>query len=210
MRASLAVGLAAFVPGCISMPYAAGLAAAENATMARPAPGASDVYLDAAQTPAVSLTDHLLAMCTSENGFALGASGEKDQGLCTGELAAEFATAFARGAELYRVRLEVEQVKVEIAAAQRELWTARREVKALDVSLNSVFSPADRRAMLKTARAGREADEARLTTELARLQARLAAAEATERSRRAMLAPEPSAISTEATPAPAALTPTSY
>ena len=95
MRAFLVAGYAVLVSGCVSIPSTAGFSAAETGLVtSRPGPGASDVYSDAAQTPAVSLTDHLLSLCTAENGFALGAAGAKDQGLCTGDLAADFTVAF--------------------------------------------------------------------------------------------------------------------
>lgn len=213
MRAHLAVLLTLFLSGCVSISdERLGLNGAPSAAPDRPGPGAGDVYLDPATDPAVALTEHLLSQCTAEHGFALGASGAKDQGLCTGEYAAAFGDAFARGADLFNARLEVEQVKAELAALQRDLWIARGDVKTTEVNLASLALSSDRRAVLKAERSARMAAEERLVEELAALKKKLAEAEdaVARRSATAGLQTAPDSKEEGEAAAPPVLTPASY
>lgn len=179
MRALLAPSAFLLLSGCVSVSAPRlGFDGPAPSTSTRAAPGTGDPYLDPAAAPAVLLTEHLVSQCTAEHGFAQGAAGEKDEGLCTGDYAAGFREGYAKGAKLFAARLEVEQLRAEIAAAQRDLWTARGDLKTTEVNLASLALSSDRRALLKAERASRIAAGKRLEAELAALQQELVKAEA--------------------------------
>lgn len=134
---------------------------------------------------AASITDRLADLCAPENGYAQGAAGAKNEGLCTGEYAAGFDAAYAAGAALFAARVDVEQVKAEISAAQRELWALRRNISLSQSGFSALSGRiGDRRAVRDEAQ-GLAAEDARLSAGIAALQAALARAEADIRRREA-------------------------
>lgn len=158
-----------------------GFAGAET-IMASAAP--QDEALEPAPTGA-SITDRLAELCAPETGFAQGAAGAPDEGLCTGEYATAFEAAYAHGAQLFAARVEVEQVKAEISAAQRDLWAVRRKMSLSKSGFAALSGRADDRRAAKAQEDALAADDAKLSAGIAALQAALLRAEADIRRREA-------------------------
>ncbi len=134
---------------------------------------------------AATLADRLAVLCGPENGYALGAAGAKDDGLCTGEAAAAFFVAYAEGAALFSARVEVEQVKAEISAAQRELWAIRRTIALSPSNIASLSGRSDDRRTTRAEKDALAAEESRLAAGVVALQSALARIEAEVRAREA-------------------------
>lgn len=183
MRA-LPVSLTAILAaGCVSAapPSGFGFAGSETAI----APPASEAVLEAAsvEISGPTISDRLRGLCAPDAAFALGASGSKDDGLCTGEVAAAFDEAYARGAALFAARVEVEQIKAEISAAQRELWAVKRKASMSISSIAALSGRSDDRRALKADNDALAAESARLAAAVSSLQDALRRAEADVRDR---------------------------
>ncbi|MBY0423732.1 MAG: hypothetical protein K2Q06_15615, partial [Parvularculaceae bacterium] len=117
------------------------------------------------------------AACAPEQGFALGAAGARDDGLCVGPEAAAFASAYQRGRDLFLSRFEVEQTKAAILAAQRDLWRVKNTGLVARSGLLSAASSVDERRRARATAVSLEAEEARLEAAIVALEAALAKAE---------------------------------
>jgi hypothetical protein len=169
--------------GCVSnlTPPRMGFAGAE--TFSSPASSHDEAIEPAALR--ASISDHLAELCAPETGFAQGAAGAEDEGLCTGDYAPAYEAAYAHGAQLFAARVEVEQVKAEISAAQRELWALRRKMSLSKSGFSALSGRADDRRAAKAEEGALAADDAKFSASIAALQAALLRAEADIRRREA-------------------------
>ena len=122
------------------------------------------------------------AYCAPASGFALAASGSEYNGVCNGESAADFASAFRLGEEVRATEAEAAAARMAASDAQRDLWEARRRLAALELSMRDpAVSSADRRLKsieakaLAAAIAEEEASAAKLERASGEAEARLSA-----------------------------------
>lgn len=210
MRALSASLIGLFAAGCSATagPSMQSFSGSETTSLVLASNAAPEAQEDAV-APA-TLTDRLLTLCGPENGFALGAAGAKDDGLCTGENAAAFASAYAEGAALFAARVEVQQVKAEISAAQRELWTIKRKRTVFSANVATLSGRPDDRRTEKADRELLAAEEARLIAAIDALQKALAGVESEVRRREAAGFSAPATDVAIDSGAPVAVTPASY
>lgn len=183
MRSLFASLTAILAAGCASAAPPSGFSFSGAETTS--APPASEAVLGAppVEIAGPTISDHLRGLCAPDAAFALGASGSKDDGLCTGEVSAAFSEAYARGAMLFAARVEVEQIKAEISAAQRELWAVKRNASMSTSGMAALSGRSDDRRALKADKDALAAESARLAAAVSSLQDALLRAEADVRAR---------------------------
>lgn len=116
--------------------------------------------------------------CAPEQGFALGAAGAGDDGLCEGPDQRAFAAAYQSGRSLFLSRLEVEQIKAALIAAQRDLWSLKNKRLIANSGLLSASTSVEERRRIKAATQALDTEKAKLDASITAMRAALVEAEA--------------------------------
>ena len=92
----------------------------------------------------------LTRFCTAEVGFAQGKRGYGYNGVCPGELRADFLYGYETGRDLYLINKEINQVRNQVKKMLSEIEGIDSEINALEIGLISKSaSSAERLAMLQ-------------------------------------------------------------
>lgn len=212
MRALSALLACLVAAGCTvaGTPVRLGFAGSEMVLPAPARAGATPVADVAVRGENVAATRNLTELCAPEIGFAQGAAGATDAGLCAGDQAAAYAAAYSNGAALFAARVEAAQIRAEISATQRELWSVKRLASMPATALSALSGRTDARREAKSEKAALLQEDLRLSVALEGLQRALIAAESDIREREAVGWTAAAASVTAEASAPIAAIPASF
>lgn len=168
MRAVLLLGVTT-LSACVAAgtDICAGSAAFASGSQLSCASGAVSVDPDARQGQALQSPQ---TYCTAESGFAAGARGEAYAGVCEGDAAAAFLSAYAKGEQLLALQSEAIAADQALSDVNQDLWQVKRRIMEADARrMSSVTARAERRDLnltleaLHREKAAHEAEMVRLT-----------------------------------------------
>lgn len=212
MRALSALLACLVAAGCAAAgaPVRLGFDGSEMVMPAQAHAGATPIAKVPVQGAGVAPTNDLTELCAPEIGFAQGAAGATDAGLCAADQAAAYAAAYSSGAALFAARVEAAQIRAEISATQRELWSVKRLASMPATALTALSGRTDVRREAKSEKAALLQEDLRLSEVLERLQRALIAAESDIREREAVGWTVAAASVTAEASAPIAAIPAAY
>ncbi len=86
--------------------------------------------------------------CQPSRGFSLGSRGARYNGVCPGDLEADFIDAYNSGRQLYTLRSRVNSATSQISAKERELENVDEEIRSAEARLISTETTIQDRVLL--------------------------------------------------------------
>jgi len=86
--------------------------------------------------------------CQPSRGFSLGAGGSRYNGVCPGDMEADFVDAYNSGHQLYTLRSRVNSATNQINAKKRELEKTHDKIRSAEAELISAETTIENRVLL--------------------------------------------------------------
>jgi hypothetical protein len=117
----------------------------------------------------------LQTYCQESNGFKIGSSGGRYEGICPAALEGQYLLGYRPGRQLFELRVGVDQTAGQLSAAHNALRENKKRLVENAAALMQEGTPADQRVIIGTQIYGLSKEQAQLENDIYALERELAA-----------------------------------